>query len=322
MLSVPSEFWVDRVPFDKSHPAHPFRGKTYTFDQMVELRKDENLGAQIEPRVREERYDRCQKAIRTISDIWESAKPDVGVVVGNDQMEVFTKEHVPALAIFSGPYVEGQPRTEEYLAKLPPGIARAELDRTPAQYTQWPCVPELGSHLIAQATLAGFDVAQLTKLPTGEVGSNAAPHAYGFVYRRVLRDKVLPNVPVFVNTFYPPNQPTGARCFAFGRALARAIAAWDSDKTVGLIASGGLSHFVVDEAFDRSIIDAFCKHDEAALSAIPESMFQSGTSEIKNWMVVAGAMAETGLGMTMADYVPCYRSEAGTGSGMGFAYWR
>jgi seryl-tRNA synthetase len=26
--------------------------------------------------------------------------------------------------------------------------------------------------------------------------------------------------------------------------------------------------------------------------------------------------------MDMIDYVPCYRSEAGTGCGMGFAVWR
>jgi 3-O-methylgallate 3,4-dioxygenase len=50
-------------------------------------------------------------------------------------------------------------------------------------------------------------------------------------------------------------------------------------------------------------------------------MFQAGTSEIKNWIVVAGAMAEAGLTMDLVDYVPCYRSEAGTGSAMGFARW-
>ncbi len=37
--------------------------------------------------------------------------PDVAVVVGNDQMEVFTAEHIPAFAIFWGDYVEGIPRT-------------------------------------------------------------------------------------------------------------------------------------------------------------------------------------------------------------------
>jgi 3-O-methylgallate 3,4-dioxygenase len=32
-------------------------------------------------------------------------------------------------------------------------------------------------------------------------------------------------------------------------------------------------------------------------------------------------MAECGMDMTLVDYVPCYRSEAGTGNAMGFAYW-
>jgi 3-O-methylgallate 3,4-dioxygenase len=32
-------------------------------------------------------------------------------------------------------------------------------------------------------------------------------------------------------------------------------------------------------------------------------------------------MAEAGLAMELVDYVPCYRSEAGTGSAMGFAKW-
>jgi 3-O-methylgallate 3,4-dioxygenase len=88
-----------------------------------------------------------------------------------------------------------------------------------------------------------------------------------------------------------------------------------------MFASGGLTHFVVDEEFDSSVLQAIQRADVAALSSIPDTMFQSGTSEIKNWIVVAGAMAESGLSMRMVDYVPCYRSEAGTGSAMGFAQW-
>ena len=250
MLSVPSEYWPDRVPFDRSNPRHPYQGKNYTFDQMVELRKDAGVAEQIAPEVRSERYQRCQRAIQQLGDVFEETRPDVAVVVGNDQMEVFTKEHVPAFAIFWGPYVEGVPRTQEFLAKLPPGIARAELDRTPSEYTQWPCVPELGRHLIEHATLAGFDVTQLTKLPTGEIGSNAAPHAYGFVYRRIMRDKVVAErsgVRQYVLSAEPAD--CGAM-FRTGRVLGRAIASWASDQTVAVIASGGLSHFVIDEAFD------------------------------------------------------------------------
>ncbi len=321
MLSVPPEAWMERVPADRANPRHYFQGKTYTFDEMVELQAPRGLEAQITVEVCRERHARCQKAIRELGDIFENSKPDVAVIVGNDQMEIFTSDHVPALAVFWGPYVEGIPRTPEFLANLPPGVARAELDRTPSVYTQYPCLPGLGRHIVEQVVANDFDVAQLTKLPTGAIGSNAAPHAYGFVYRRILRDKLVPHVPVFVNTFYAPNQPTAARCFAFGRALGRAIASWPEDLKVAVIGSGGLTHFVIDEAFDAKVLDAIERGDAAALGNLPEEMFQSGTSEIKNWIVVAGIMAEAGLTMRLVDYVPCYRSLAGTGSAMGFAHW-
>ena len=50
--------------------------------------------------------------------------------------------------------------------------------------------------------------------------------------------------------------------------------------------------------------------------------FMSGTSEVRNWAVVAGAMEGTDKEMKLIDYVPCYRSAAGTGVGMGFAEWQ
>jgi aromatic ring-opening dioxygenase catalytic subunit (LigB family) len=161
----------------------------------------------------------------------------------------------------------------------------------------------------------------MKKLSVGELGVNSAPHAYAFIYRRVMRDKVPPHVPVFINTFYPPNQPPAGRCFEFGRAIARAIQAWPEDLNVAVIASGGLSHFVIDEAFDEHVIQSMLAGNADELGRIGEDMFQSGTSEFKNWIATAGVMAEAGLKMRMVDYVACYRSEAGTGSAMGFAVW-
>lgn len=321
MLSIPAEYWKDRVLADRENPQHFFRGKTYTFDELAVARQAEQLAAQSAPEVCEARHARCQQAIRTLGDIFEREKPQIAVLVGNDQMEVFTREHIPALGVFWGPFVEGIPRTPEFLAKLNPGVARAELDRTPAEYTRYPCHPELGEHMIREAGHAGFDVAQMTKLTTGEIGSNAVPHAYGFVYRRIMRDNVIPHVPVFVNTFYPPNQPSAARCYEFGRLLARAVQSWSSDAEVTFIASGGMTHFVVDEEFDAKVLDMLLRDDAAALGSLPEEFLQSGTSEYKNWIAVAGAMSEAGLKMTLLDYVPCYRSVAGTGSGLAFAHW-
>ena len=89
-----------------------------------------------------------------------------------------------------------------------------------------------------------------------------------------------------------------------------------------MIGSGGLSHWVLDEPFDHMVLDALKENDAAMLSSIPEAIFQAGTSEIKNRITLAGVMAEAQLAMNIVDYVPCYRSEAGTGNAMGFAFWR
>jgi 3-O-methylgallate 3,4-dioxygenase len=87
------------------------------------------------------------------------------------------------------------------------------------------------------------------------------------------------------------------------------------------MASGGLTHFVIDEDFDRQVLTAMKNHDEKALALLPESIFKVGTAEIKNWYPVIAAMNAAGLPYHQVDYVPCYRSEAGTGNAMAFVYW-
>jgi len=88
-----------------------------------------------------------------------------------------------------------------------------------------------------------------------------------------------------------------------------------------MMASGGLTHFVIDEALDQQILTAMQKGDEQALEQIPENVFKVGTAEIKNWYPVIAAMIAEGRSFHKVDYVPCYRSEAGTGNAMCFAYW-
>src|SRR5580698_7880899 len=104
MLSVPWEAWTERVPADRANPRHFYQGKTYTFDQMAELQKPCGLAALLTPETFRQRHARCQTAIRQLGDIFEESKPDVAIVVGNDQMEIFNSDHVPALAVFWGDY--------------------------------------------------------------------------------------------------------------------------------------------------------------------------------------------------------------------------
>src|SRR3546814_474415 len=110
-------------------------------------------------------------------------------------------------------------------------------------------------------------------------------HAFGFVHRQLMDEaNPLPIVPLALNTYYAPNQPTPRRCYALGQAIRRAVESYPEDIKVGVIASGGLSHFVVDEELDRGLIEAIRTKDVAALTSMDRSKLNSGSSEIRNWI--------------------------------------
>jgi hypothetical protein len=110
-------------------------------------------------------------------------------------------------------------------------------------------------------------------------------------------------------------------CFAFGAALGRAVRAWDPDARVAVIAAGGMSGPAIDEALDRRLLDALASGDPAQLLREPESSFRGGAAGFKGWILAAGALDHAGLDMLWTDYVPCIRTEAGTGNAMAFAVW-
>jgi hypothetical protein len=321
MLSTPWEKWAERVGFDRQFRDHPFRGGVFDFDTLVKLRGEEELAAEITPEKWQVRAAACNAAIEALADKFAAVAPDAAVIVGNDQRELFTEENFPAFAVYWGETIENRPRTPEQVANLPPGVAIAERGHAPPEDAVYPGLPSLGRHIIESLMESGFDIAASQRLPKGSGYVNGIPHAYGFIYRRIMRDEVIPNVPVVINTFYPPNQPSAKRCYAFGRALKAAIESWQENARIAVFASGGLSHFVIDEELDRTVLAALETRDYDRLIAIPDAFYQAGTSEVKNWIPVAAMMAECGLDMTLVDYVPCYRSEAGTGNAMGFAYW-
>lgn len=321
MLSTPPEQWHLRVAADRKG-THPFRGKAYSFDELAELRKSEGIAAQITLDVWQARHRACRAAIDTLADVFAETDPDVVVIVGNDQMEVFDASLIPAFCVHWGKSIDNFAPDEEHMARLPPGIAISVEGSAPTIPATYPGHPTLGRHILRGLTEQGFDVASMQSFPADDGHRGSAPHAFGFIYRQIMRDRVPPNVLAMVNTFYPPNQPSIARCYDFGKALLQTIRSWDSAERVAIIASGGLTHFTIDEQLDQAVISSLRKGTIDDLSGYGEEIFQSGTSEIKNWIPVAGAMAELGYPMTLVDYVPCYRSEAGTGNAMGFVYWK
>jgi Catalytic LigB subunit of aromatic ring-opening dioxygenase len=321
LLNTPPEEWGQRAEADRRNPSLFFRGRPYNFAALTDVRAAEQLEREITPERMAERHAACQRAIDAVADTLARVAPDTVVIVGDDQEEVFYDDNMPALSVYWGETLDVGPLPEAYLATRPPGLNIADWGYYPPEPATAPCEPKLGLHIIQSLIEEGFDVAHTRRLPPGRAGNHPVPHAYGFVYRRLMHDQIIPNVPVFINTFYPPNQPTLPRCYAFGQALGRAVASWSSDKRVAIIASGGLSHFVIEEDLDRQVLDAMQERDADRLLGLPVEYFESGTSEIRNWIALAGAMADTDLRMQLVDYVPCYRSVAGTGNAMGFAQW-
>jgi 3-O-methylgallate 3,4-dioxygenase len=322
MLSTPPDQWWQRAEADrKGRTDLWFNGQQYKFDELVEARAGEHLQKQITPEKMQKRHAACQAGIAALAETFERVSPDVAVIIGDDQEEAFLDDNMPAFCVYWGDTMDNVPMSKEAEAKLPPGLAVANWGHHPPETATYPGQPELALHMIHNFMEDGFDVAHSKRIPAGRHGSHSIPHAYGFIHRRIMKDEVVPNVPVFINTFYPPNQPTLRRCYDFGASLGNAIKSWDSDKTVAVIASGGLTHFVVEEDLDQEVLAAMKAKDVEKLTHLPENRFNAGTSEIRNWIALAAAMVGTGLEMEVLDYVPCYRSEAGTGNAMCFAQW-
>lgn len=320
LLSTPPHLWGERAKDDRRN-RHFYRGQNVTFAELAEMRADEGFSDELSMDVWEARSLACRAALDRLADIYDAVRPDVAVIVGDDQMEIFTDDVVPAITIYCGDQVENIPLSEEQLDRLPPGVAIAEGGHCPPERTAYATVPLLGRHIAETLIGDNFDVASSKRLPTGPLGVNSIPHAHGFIYRQIMRDDVTPNVPIMLNTFYPPNQPRATRCFDFGQHLVHAIQSWKTDARVALFASGGLTHFVIDEEVDRIFLDSVQTGEYGPALALDESIYQSGTSEIKNWIAVAGAMETLGFNAEIVDYVPCYRTEAGTGCAMGFVSW-
>jgi hypothetical protein len=322
-LSTTPEEWLLRLPADHANKQHWYKTGRYDFDMLVQMRKEEGLAQKSSLEARTKRHLACRSAIERIANVYAEVKPDIAVIFGNDQQELFNETLMPAFTFFNGEKVWNEPSSAEQVAKHPPGIHAAEAGHKPPTYTEYPGHPELANYLIGDLVCNGFDITRANQLPRLENHWHSGiGHAFGFVYRQIMRDSVVPHVPIITNTFFPPNQPTARRCFEMGRAVGRALRAWKFGARIAVIGSGGMSHFVIDESLDRRIFDALAARDAEGLCSIGEDWLQSGSSELKNWIAAAGALFETDLDGDVIGYEPCYRSEAGTGTANGFVAWQ
>jgi Catalytic LigB subunit of aromatic ring-opening dioxygenase len=316
MLVCQEEDWIGKFPVpDQRMTHHDFNGDLISYGDLV-VKMADHAAPLITPEAISRRWHKTQAAMDHMRDALQGAGLDALIIVGDDQHELFPPQHNPAIAIYYGETI----RNKAARTDLPPDdwYHRAQQKRREdGQDVEYPVHAGLALHLIHGLSARNFDVSAISALTDGQ----SEGHAYSFIHRRYLKGHRLPIVPIFVNTYYDPNQPTPARCIELGKAIGDLIATYPEDIRVGFLGSGGLSHFVVDEKLDLGVIDALRRNDLPWLARLTPKRLQAGTSEIRNWLVVAGAVAGTPMKIAWSDYIPGYRTPALTGTGLGFVRW-
>ncbi len=289
-------------------------GRPVTYGDLLE-KADPKLADMVAPQNLVARQNVAREAARHLRQALAAAKLDALIVMGDDQNESYLEDCRPAFAVYYGETIRNNATQHKTYSHLPEWYIKNRQGFFEASAPRdYPVHAGLATYLIEQLMDAGFDLASSKSLREGE----GEGHALAYVHRHVVAaDHPVPVVPVFLNTYYPPNQPRPARCYAFGQAVRRAVEAFTGDERVGVLASGGLSPFLVDEDFDRAILKAIADKDGEFLRHLPRNKLNAGSSEILNWVALAGAAEH--LDLDWFEYVPGYRTPAGTGTGLSFA---
>lgn len=315
LLTLTSEQWIHRAAADHANSQLNLSdGRLLTYPELL-AEVGPRYADVVTPEILDGLARQCDASLDRLGNALAEAAPDLVVIVGDDQRELFTGNNQPALAIYHGETIVtsdkfGHDTSPEWVRQMGKGYLMDEVH-------ELPCDPAFALELIHGLIDAEFDIAALAGVEDPRKAGFG--HAFGFIVKRLLRGRRIPVVPLLVNTYYGPNVPSSARCHDLGRALRQVIEASPRALRVAVIASGGLSHFVVDEVLDRGLLEAMKNGDQAVLRSIPREALNSGSSEILNWVVTAGAMSGTPL--RSCDYFPLYRTPAGTGVGAGFVVW-
>ena len=283
------------------------------------------------------KHARCMRAFEVLRAQLLETRPDALIIFGDDQLEQFGFSNLPAFCVFAGESISGY-RISQFFG-LPVGAERRARPKTPEHWVTLRGHPVLARRLVTGLVARRFDMA-FSLTGNGE----GIGHAFTRPLESLVSDTTIPVIPIYINCYYGP-QPLGQRCYELGRAVREIVDAWPVDARIAVIGSGGLWHTpmepdaYIDQAFDRSILDALARGDPRAMAAIFDSRqpavdpadaaqverasggtgmilgYGSGVGEIRNW--IAAAAVADGTPGTVVDYVDVNASPAG----IGFAYW-
>lgn len=206
--------------------------------------------------------------MRGIGDELRALEPDAVVIIANDHLQNFLLHCVPSFTVHRGPRVAGSFAGRDFA---------------------WPVASETSTGLVRQLQRQGFDPAVSLNAPIG--------YEFGIPLTFLGFGDDTPLIPIYVNSYVPP-QPSGDRCYAFGRALA--AAAELEGIRLCVIASGGLSHYPGTERYgnpDLHTDEYLLQHMNAGnlrvlLELDDGALDRTGNVEARSWLILAGALAE------------------------------
>ncbi|MBV8167705.1 MAG: hypothetical protein JO021_12995 [Alphaproteobacteria bacterium] len=193
-------------------------------------------------------------------------RPDVWIVIANDHANQFLLHCTAPFTLHMGNQVKGAFAGRTFDFRVASALSLA---------------------LIQSLQEAGFDPAF----------SSTADIDYAFGIPLTFLGVAGPVLPVYVNSYVPP-QPSIERCYAFGQALARAIATQGARAVV--VASGGMSHFPGTENYsnpevdwDRALFETMKTGNLRALLGFgPDELDRRGNVELRSWAIAAGMLGE------------------------------
>ena len=205
--------------------------------------------------------------------------PDVAIIVYNDHASYFGMEIMPTFAM--GIADNYGICDEGYGPRPIPDVEGA---------------PELSTFLAASLIMQDFDMTILNVLDVDH--GLTVPMSLMFGTPEKWPTKI---IPLPVNVVMNP-QPSGERCLALGKAIRKAVEAYDEDLSVQVWGTGGMSHQIqgaraglVNAPWDKQFMDDLV-NDPENLQYKPhlEYMIEAGSEgvELIMWLIMRGAMGD------------------------------
>ena len=223
-------------------------------------------------------------------------KPDLVIVVGDDQVENFKRENLPTFCLYTGNEVDGYP------FHRPGGKINIWNEPQDKKYS-FKSPGDFSKDMVNFLIREGFDMSSATELKGWDYG---LPHAHINPLMFLNQDGAIPVLPLFVNCYgeeagdgYPP-RPTAKRCYELGQAIGKFLEG--RDERVAIVASSSWSHSFLthrynlckfDEDFDRRTL-GWLKEGKGSNVAqfTPEEIQLSGDHEFLNWIITLGVVGD------------------------------